>query len=140
MKIQDSHRDAQRVRSNREELIDRMTAAVPADGTIEVFPGLNLSRASRPSDPARSVFEPSFCFVVQGSKRAVLGGEVFRYDPGNYLIFTVDLPLSFQIRDATPEKPYLGFALDLDPGLVASVLADIELALILKRAVPGCGA
>ena len=129
MKIQDSHRDAQRVRSNREELIDRMTAAVPADGTIEVFPGFNLSRASRPSDPARSVFEPSFCFVVQGSKRAVLGGEVFRYDPGNYLIFTVDLPVAFQVEQASEEKPYLGFRLGLDPAVVASVVMDSDIQI-----------
>jgi hypothetical protein len=33
---------------------------------------------------------------------------VFRYDPGHYLLFTVDLPLIFQIEKATPDEPYLG--------------------------------
>src|SRR5215213_4370642 len=124
-----SHRDAQRVRSNRDELIDRMMTAVPTDGTIEVLPGFLLSRASRPSEPARSVYEPSFCFVVQGSKRAVLGGEIFRYNPGNYLIFTVDLPVAFQVEQASEEQPYLGFRLGLDPALVASVVMESEIQI-----------
>lgn len=59
----------------------------------------------------------------------MLGEEVFKYDPGHYLLFTVDLPLIFQIEKATPDEPYLGLRLDLDPSLVASVLmgADIKI-------------
>ena len=120
----DSKREAQRVRSNRDELIDRMAAAVPSDGTIEAFPGFRLSRASSPTEPVRSVYQPSFCFVVQGSKRALLGEEVFRYDPGHYMIYTVDLPLTFQVEQASEERPYLGFQLDLEPALVASVIME----------------
>ena len=58
-----------------------------------------------------------------GQKRALLG-EVFRYDPGHYLLFTVDLPLIFQVDKATPDEPYLGLRLDSDPSLVASVLME----------------
>lgn len=124
MKRQDSKREAQRVRTNSEELIDRMAAAVPVDGTIEAFPGLGLSRASSRTEPVQSVFPPSFCFVAQGSKRAMLGEEVFRYDPEHYMIYTVDLPLTFQVEEASAERPYLGFRLDLEPALVASVIME----------------
>ena len=119
-----SKREAQRVRSNRAELIDRMAAAVAVNGTVKAFPGLSLSRASGPTEPVQSVFEPSFCFVAQGSKRAMLGEEVFRYDPGHYMIYTVDLPLIFQVEEASEEQPYLGFRLDLEPALVASVIME----------------
>jgi AraC-like DNA-binding protein len=117
------------MRSNRDELIDRMATAVPNDGTVEVFPGFRLSRASSRSEPVRSVYEPSFCFVAQGCKRALLGGQIFRYDPRNYLIFTVDLPVAFQVEQASEEQPYLGLRLGLDPTLVASVVmeSDVEI-------------
>ncbi|HEY0367218.1 MAG TPA: AraC family transcriptional regulator, partial [Pyrinomonadaceae bacterium] len=69
-------------------------------------------------------YAPAFCLIAQGRKRALLGEEVFRYDPGHYLLFTVDLPLIFQIEKATPDEPYLGLRLDLDPSLVASVLME----------------
>ncbi|HEX3249176.1 MAG TPA: AraC family transcriptional regulator [Pyrinomonadaceae bacterium] len=106
-----------------------MATAMPTDGTIEVFPGFRISRASKPSEPVRSVYEPSFCFVAQGSKRALLGGEIFRYDPRNYLIFTVDLPVAFQVEQASEKAPYLGFRLALDPALVASVVMDSEIQI-----------
>ena len=117
------------MRGYRDELIDRMATAVPNDGTVEVFPSFRLSRASSRSEPVRSVYEPSFCFVAQGSKRALIGGEIFRYDPRNYLIFTVDLPVAFQVEQASEEQPYLGLRLGLDPTLVASVVmeSDVEI-------------
>ncbi len=124
MKSLHSKREAQRVRSNNEELIDRMMSAVPADGTVEAFPGFRLSRMSSPTEPVRSVYQPSFCFVAQGSKRALLGEEVFRYDPEHYMIYTVDLPLTFQVEEASEERPYLGFQLGLEPALVASVIME----------------
>jgi len=68
-------------------------------------------------------------FIAQGRKRALLGEEVFRYDPGHYLLFTVDLPLIFQIEKATQDEPYLGLRLDLDPSLVASVLVEADIKI-----------
>src|SRR5438876_5769053 len=129
MKRLDSKREAQRARIHREELIERMSAFVALDGTVEAFLGLRLSRACSPTEPVQSVYQPSFCFVAQGSKRAMLGEEVFRYDPEHYMIYTVDLPLSFQVEEASEERPYLGFQLDLEPGLVASVITESGIRL-----------
>jgi len=123
------NREALRARSNRDELIDLMSTAMRTDGTVEVFHGFRISRASNPSEPVRSVYEPSLCFVVQGRKRALLGGEVFRYDARSYLIFTVDLPVAFQVEQASKREPYLGFRLALDPALVASVVMDSEIQI-----------
>lgn len=54
----------------------------------------------------------------------LLGDEAYRYDPGHYLIFTVDLPIVFRLEGADEERPYLGLALNLDPDLVASVMME----------------
>jgi AraC-like DNA-binding protein len=112
------------VTTNREKLTDLIGQTVSEDGAKEVFPGFFLARASSPSESLNTVYKPAFCFIAQGRKRALLGEEVFRYDPGHYLLFTVDLPLIFQIEKATPDEPYLGLRLDLDPSLVASVLME----------------
>src|SRR5688572_1541431 len=124
MNSRETARDEQRVRTNREELTEWISRAVSADGAKEVFPGFYLARASKPSESLNTVYQPAFCLVAQGRKRALLGEEVFRYDPGHYLLFTVDLPLIFQVDKATPDEPYLGLRLDLDPSLVASVLME----------------
>jgi len=124
MKQKEPNREEQRTQSNREELAERIAQALPEDGTLDVSPSFRLARSSRPTAPVHAVYEPAFCFVAQGSKQALLGEEVFRYDPGHYLIFTVDLPLVFQVEEASKERPYLGFRLNLDPSLVASVMME----------------
>jgi len=53
-----------------------------------------------------------------------VGGEVFLYDPFHYLIFTVDLPVAFEIEAPSKELPYLGMSLNLDSALVASVIVE----------------
>ena len=70
------------------------------------------------------MYQPAFCVVAQGRKQALLGEEVFHYDPGHYLIYTIDLPLTFRVEEASQERPYLGFRLNLDSALVASVMME----------------
>jgi AraC-like DNA-binding protein len=101
-----------------------MAQALPEDGSLDVFPGFRFARSSKPTEPVHAVYQPALCFVVQGRKQALLGEEVFRYDPGNYLIYTVDLPLVFQVKEASKERPYLGLRLNLDSSLVASVMME----------------
>src|SRR5437764_509191 len=123
-----NHREAkrakQRLQSDREELVERMARAIPEDGILEVFPGLFLGRSSRLTERVHSVFKPAFCVIAQGSKQVLLGEEVFRYDPGHYLISTVDLPIVSQVVEASKERPYLSFRLNLDAALVASVMIE----------------
>lgn len=124
MNSKEANREDQRVQNNREELVERIARALPADGTLDVSPNVRLARSSSPTEPIHSLYQPSFCVVAQGRKQALLGDEVFRYDSGHYLIYTVDLPLTFQVKEASKERPYLGFRLNLDATLVASVMME----------------
>jgi AraC-like DNA-binding protein len=117
-------REAQRTQSNREELVERIAQALPADGTLDVTASFRLARSSKPTEPIHSLYQPAFCVVAQGRKQALLGEEVFQYDPGHYLIYTVDLPLTFRVEEASKERPYLGFRLNLEAALVASVMLE----------------
>lgn len=114
----------QRLRINRDELIQRTRRAAPEGGMLEIYPGVFLARSSQPTQPVHSVFNPAFCVIAQGSKNVLLNEEVFRYDPGHYLISSVDLPIVSHVSEASEEKPYLSFRLDLDPSVVASVMME----------------
>ena len=129
MSNQSEKRERQRRQINRDDLIERMLRLLPEDGSKEVLPGFFLARSSRLVESLPTIYKPAFCFVVQGSKRAFLGEEVFCYDPGHYLIFSVDLPLIFKVEEASEEKPYLAFRIDLDPSLVASVITESGLEI-----------
>lgn len=108
------------------ELADRVARNTRGDGLNETpVPGLALIRASAPSQPLPSVYHPSLCVVVQGRKRALLGDEVFVYDPLHYLVVSMTLPVTGQIIDATPQQPYLCLRVDIDPRLVTELLAQL---------------
>ena len=121
---QEAKRNARRIETAREEIVERMSRLLREDGKIDLFSDLLLIRSSVSAEPVQAIYEPAFCFVAQGRKRASVGGEVFLYDPFHYLIFTVDLPVAFEIEAASKELPYLGMSLRLDPALVASVIVE----------------
>jgi AraC-like DNA-binding protein len=117
-----SAREVDRAQANREELVERLARAIHADGTVNPLPGLQFRRASAPTELGPGVAHPSFCVVAQGSKEVLLGDRRYRYDPAQYLIATIELPVASRIIEASPEHPYLGVILALDPTLVGSVL------------------
>ena len=117
----------QRARLNREELAERIARAVPEDGTVQPLKGLHLIRVSATSGPVVGVAYPSFCVIAQGTKEIYLGETCYRYDPYQYLLATVELPVVIQLGEASKEKPYLSLRLELDPALVASVMLEAGL-------------
>ena len=53
-----------------------------------------------------------------------MGDGRFPYDPDNYLITTATVPIASRIVEASPQRPYLGVVLVLDPQLVGSVMVE----------------
>jgi AraC-like DNA-binding protein len=62
--------------------------------------------------------------IAQGSKEILLGEKRYLYNPAQYLISAASLPIATRIIEASPERPYLGLVLRLDPALVGSVLVE----------------
>ncbi|MDR3572399.1 MAG: AraC family transcriptional regulator [Anaerolineaceae bacterium] len=121
---QQADRESLRMQANRQELVERLLRAVPADGIVQPLEGIFLARSSVSMQPVHSVVKPSFCVIAQGSKAVLLGGNLYRYDTAHYLISTVELPRISQILEASQEQPYLSFRLVLDPALVGSVMVE----------------
>lgn len=125
MNQQQSEREAQREQCNREELVERMARAIPEDGTSRPLKGIKLSRSSTTTETVYAVSEPTFCVIAQGSKEVYLGAKRYHYDPYSYLLATLELPVVGRVLEASPERPYLGLRLNLDPTLVGSVMMEM---------------
>jgi AraC-like DNA-binding protein len=121
---QGSERGTHRAYVYRGELAERIARAIPEDGTVEPLKGLHLNRSSTPTEPLHGVTKPSFCVIAQGSKEVLLGDSRYRYDPAHYLLATVELPVVGRVIEASMERPYLSFRLELDPALVGSVMVE----------------
>ncbi|MEG4320014.1 MULTISPECIES: AraC family transcriptional regulator [unclassified Microcoleus] len=68
--------------------------------------------------------EPVLGIVVQGKKKALLGEETYCYGESQYIVLSVDLPLCGFVVEATADKPYLGFKLNLDPRQLCDIIAE----------------
>jgi AraC-like DNA-binding protein len=66
----------------------------------------------------------SDCIIAQGSKEVLVGDNRYLYDASHYLLFTVEMPRLSQVLEASRQRPYLSFRLELDPALVGSVMAE----------------
>ena len=106
------------------EKVERWTAT--SHGATPV-PGLSLYREPSPGDPHRYTREAALCLIVQGSKRVIVGSEVYTYDEDHYLLVTVDLPVVAQILEASPDRPYLSLTLKLDQRLIAELMVNQDL-------------
>jgi AraC-like DNA-binding protein len=107
------------------ERIARLTAK--QDHLATAIPALTIRRYESPTEPTSYVHEPSICLSAQGSKRVLLGEDVYVYDAHHFLITSVDLPVVAQVIEATKEKPWLGLMLKLDQREIAQLMLDSNL-------------
>ncbi len=98
------------------------------------IPGVVLSRMEEPGSPDESTTGTVLAVVAHGVKRLSVGGQVHDYGPGQYLVASVDLPVSGQFTDATPERPALGFGLELRPEVVAELMLNPAAVAYLRPA------
>ena len=56
-----------------------------------------------------------------------LADELYRYDPLHYLVVSVTLPVAGCVIRASSDEPYICVRLDIDPSLIAGLVAEASL-------------
>lgn len=109
------------------DLIAELKSRAPQPGITEGdFPGLLIYRYDQPvSLDWDEVSTLHLCVIAQGRKRITMKDTDFFYNPFTYLAIPGDVPFETVILEASPEKPFLSFGLQIDPSLVKQVSADI---------------
>ena len=86
--------------------------------------GVLLSAAGRPGEPEASTTGTVMALIAQGAKRLAIGDRTYDYGPGQYLVASVDLPITGHYTPRPPDQPALGFGLILRPQPIAALLLD----------------
>lgn len=94
-----------------------------AKTTNTLIPRFELSVGSASEGKAPCHYRSMICFILQGAKRVSIGGKLLNYDSAQYLISALDLPLSGEVLDAGPGRPYVAASLILEPVLLAELAA-----------------
>jgi AraC-like DNA-binding protein len=103
------------------DLIDRHCKGSQLDTTIA---GLTLYRAEAPVERIHTKYWPALCVMAQGVKQVIVGERIYQYDPSNYLVVTVGLPVTARIAKASPKEPLLSLTIDLDPVRIGELMLE----------------
>ncbi|AGZ42100.1 AraC family transcriptional regulator [Actinoplanes friuliensis] len=117
------------------DLRDLLDRHAPREGPP--LPGVVLLRADGPTEPVSALSDPVFVIVASGRKRTILADRVFEYGAGQYLVVSVELPVTAHVIEASRDEPYLVFAMCLQPEAIATLLLETADSRRLPREVPG---
>lgn len=106
------------------ELAERITALEARGAGSPLLPGLKLSRIGATTAPMGSVSRPMLAIVAQGAKRTVLGDRVYEYRAGQYLLSTMDLPVTGHVTEASRGRPFLGLGIPLKESIIAQLVLE----------------
>lgn len=90
-------------------------------------PGLTFFRRTQPTAPLSVLYHPCVCVIAQGTKRVMLGEEVFEYDAHHYLVSSVHLPTLAQVVEASEGEPCLGLVLKIDLREISKMMVEGDL-------------
>lgn len=86
--------------------------------------GLAVRRSTSPTAPEPATFDPRFYVLLQGRKWMRIGERCLDLGAGSYAVSSVSIPFRTQVTEASPETPYLGVEVAIDPSIVASLLIE----------------
>ena len=113
--MQDQLKDAVQRYSNEHSNADGL-ASPPV-------PGLRMMCVASARGKLQSTYRPLVCLVLQGAKHLLVGRQEMVCREGQSVIVSADMPVTGQVVQASPEKPYMALAVDLDMALLRE-LAD----------------
>lgn len=101
-----------------------------------VLTGLTVGVAAAPTEPVSGFATPSLTVVAQGVKRTILNDRIYDYRAGQYLVVSLDLPVTGHVLQASAAEPFAALALTLDRALIAALLLEAP-AQVPARTVSG---
>jgi AraC-like DNA-binding protein len=106
--------------------LDELRTLIAAHAGRDELPvdGLFLSMTEQVTAPTPILTGPVVALVAQGAKCAVLGDRTYEYRAGQYLVVSVDLPVTGNYTQAGPAEPFLGVGLVLEPPAIAELLLE----------------
>ena len=107
-------------------LKEKLLQRAPEHGKYPMdIEGLVITRRHEANRIETCFSKPSVSVIIQGSKRTMLGSEEYCYGENQCLVAVVDMPSSFYVTDASPERPFLALCLDLDKYLITRLAAEV---------------
>ncbi|SUT93690.1 AraC family transcriptional regulator [Actinobacillus lignieresii] len=108
------------------QIIDKLLPLVPKNQVWQTpIDGFVIQHADRPTPVANTILEPRICIVLQGERKICVGDQCTLFSNKYFMFCPVNVPLSVEVVEASPEKPYLMMTMKIDLKMVASIVPHI---------------
>lgn len=94
-----------------------------------LIPYFEILKSTKPKPLNHGILTPSFCVILQGNKRVLLGSDILKYGAGFYLASIIDIPAAGQIIGATDKTPYLGLRIDFTNEELRAVITQAKIKI-----------
>jgi hypothetical protein len=101
-----------------------ITRSAGAGLTGTALPGVSVVCSRTTTEPLCGIAEPTLAVVAQGVKETTLHERTFTYGPGQFLVVSVDLPVTGHVTEGSAEEPFLAVVLELRPRIIAALLLE----------------
>jgi len=119
--------------------VDKLSELEGINKTL--LPGVYTYRASEDGERNPLLYNQGIIFIVQGSKKVYKEDKLFDYNPENFLVLTVPLPLECEARTDNG-KPLLGITIDIETSVLNNIINLMGEEVNLKKfntAQKNCG-
>ncbi|MGJ4745204.1 AraC family transcriptional regulator [Leptospira sp. SA-E8] len=107
-------------------MIELLEKLIPEEGFLQnVIDKVDLFRTNISTPRIPQCYDSGIIILAQGQKKAFLGEKVFLYDPMNYLVLSVPIPMEC-MTTASKEKPMLGFRIQVDAISVGEIVLSMD--------------
>lgn len=90
----------------------------------DVVDGVSIGVVEYGTRPRATMTHPSVTVLAGGRKRTSVGDVDVVYGPGQFLVASLDLPVTGHVAEASPEDPFVVFSMALRPAVIAGLLLD----------------
>ncbi|UPG95887.1 AraC family transcriptional regulator [Luteibacter aegosomatissinici] len=119
------------------ELVRRYTDTHPGGNPwMTAIENVGILRSDLPRRPSPLLFQPSLCVVAQGTKWSTFGNRRYEYGAGQALVVSVEMPAFSRVAAASPDEPFLGVVIGLDPKLITAVMETLPAPVKVSSHVP----
>jgi AraC-like DNA-binding protein len=111
---------------NAQALLEELCERIAAHANSSRLPidGLSFASVDTETVPGSSIAKPIFALIAQGTKRIEFDSRTYDYGAGDFLVVSVDLPVTGHFVGATRDVPCLGMGIDLQPDVIASLVME----------------
>ncbi|MGE4317568.1 MAG: AraC family transcriptional regulator [Deferribacterales bacterium] len=101
-----------------------------SEGLIKTcIKGLSLFISHNYGTSLPTIYSPSVCFILDGTKHLMVEETIYKFSKGQFLSVSVDMPATGCVIEASEDKPYICAQIDVNTDIIREIIMSGEISV-----------